>query len=319
MRLNTGSGSVRKNKARRQGDEKIKGNAKPQTSVLATKPCARSSDARPSRALESLPDVTLMGLCVFDPAWSRRSHRDPGAELLCMMRGRMTLVVAGQPKRDMTAGDFAFVPPGMPHRDVFDPDESPEIFLIQFSWAAQSVFFRRATTGRLEGIDASVRAHTWRTILELRDHSDSDATADVLLARSLLHALLLRLWCALETDAKPRADASRQHDLMERARRYLDTHYHEPIALARMAERLHVSPYYLSRVFSRETGFSLMAYLNAVRMEKAMAMLRAREGNVSEVACAVGYDSAAYFSRVFKRRFGMSPRDITPTPLPVRR
>ena len=71
-----------------------------------------------------------------------------------------------------------------------------------------------------------------------------------------------------------------------------------------MASALHVSGYHLSHVFSRESNFSLFAYLTAVRMEKAKALLAEGELTVSQVAHAVGYATPNYFSKVFRKQCG---------------
>ena len=73
---------------------------------------------------------------------------------------------------------------------------------------------------------------------------------------------------------------------------------------------MHVSGYYLSHVFSAESDFTLFSYLTTVRIEQAKALLLAGDMKVSQVAQAVGYQSPNYFSKVFRRHFGCSPRDF---------
>ncbi len=262
--------------------------------------------------MECLPVLEVMGVSVFDPLWARRWHRDPQAELLCVVRGRMTLETERRRMR-MGVGDFAFVPPNTAHRDLFPASESPEIFLARYSWPAHEAFFEQVTWERIARLPEDARSETMRAILQLRDHTASESALAATLARAQLHALLLRLWHAIAdrtggTDGV--SSRNRQRELMEHARQYLDAHYHEPLTLPGIAERLHVSPYYLSRVFSRESGFSLTSYLTSVRMDKARELLRLGTGNVSEAAYATGYENVAHFSRVFKRHFGVSPGSV---------
>ena len=267
--------------------------------------------------LAQLPEVRVAGVSVFDPVWSQRWHKSVKAELISVVRGRFSLVFEHR-RFPMKAGDLALIPPGMTHRDAFDLDDEPELFYAHFSWAASDLFFTRVTNERLRKLPEHRLTEARRLVLRLRDHGGVDSELNRTIARALLHVLLLELWSAVDAPAKE-ATGDRQHDLMIRARQYLDAHYSEPISLERMARHLHVSPYHLSRVFSRESGFSLTAYLTSVRMAVAHERLRARAGNVSEIAYAVGYESSAYFSRVFKRHFGCPPSSVRPEAAPVRR
>ena len=273
----------------------------------------QSKRGRPARrpgaaAFESLPNLFAMGVCVFDPAWSQRWHKDPHAELLYGIHGRATITFAGQ-RFPLEAGGLAFVPPDTLHRDEFDAREEPEIFMAQFRWRAASAFFQLVTNDRLAALPTHRCDEARRLVLRLREHAANDTDLDRALGRALLHVLLLQLWTDVR-GAPPPERIDRRRDLVERARRYLDTHFSEPLSLERMARELRISVYYLSRTFSRENGFSITSYLTAVRMAAARDRLRAREGNVSEVAYSVGYESSAYFSRVFKKHFGFAPRDV---------
>lgn len=70
---------------------------------------------------------------------------------------------------------------------------------------------------------------------------------------------------------------------------------------------LQVSPFYLSRVFSQESDFSLFEYLTEVRINEAKKLLSDGRLLVSEVAQRTGYDNGNYFSKVFRRKVGCSP------------
>lgn len=74
-----------------------------------------------------------------------------------------------------------------------------------------------------------------------------------------------------------------------------------------IAEQMHYSSNYLSHLIKQETGLSLEEMLISMRMERACQLL-ASGMRVQEVAMRVGYDNLAHFSRLFKRRMGVSPR-----------
>ena len=80
------------------------------------------------------------------------------------------------------------------------------------------------------------------------------------------------------------------------------------VSLKSIAEHVHLSPSYVSRVFHRETGETVTAYLNRVRVSEAKRLLRITNMRVSEVCYEVGYQSLSHFTRMFKRVTGLSPR-----------
>ena len=77
-----------------------------------------------------------------------------------------------------------------------------------------------------------------------------------------------------------------------------------------LAAAVGMSADYLARLFRRHTGLSLRAFVRVQRMQKARRLLVAGRGNVSEVAYAMGYEDPLYFSRLFKKTFGVPPSEL---------
>ncbi|MPM94812.1 HTH-type transcriptional activator Btr [bioreactor metagenome] len=81
------------------------------------------------------------------------------------------------------------------------------------------------------------------------------------------------------------------------------------LSLNRVAQQINISPNYLSAVFSQEMGCTLTEYLTEKRMEKARELLRSTTKRSGEIAFEVGYKDAHYFSFLFKKSQGCTPRD----------
>jgi AraC-like DNA-binding protein len=94
---------------------------------------------------------------------------------------------------------------------------------------------------------------------------------------------------------------------VDRAAQYVEAHHGPEITLTRVAAAIGLSPHYLTALFRRYTGRTLMSYVSDVRHREALALLRATDLDVAEVARNVGYRDAYYFSRVFKAREGCAP------------
>ena len=81
------------------------------------------------------------------------------------------------------------------------------------------------------------------------------------------------------------------------------------IISALLAEKIHINPAYLSTLFKNEVGVNYQDYLTAVRIDKAKQLLAGEPMNISQVANAVGYGSARYFSKTFEAQTGIRPAE----------
>lgn len=96
--------------------------------------------------------------------------------------------------------------------------------------------------------------------------------------------------------------------LTAKAKQYIDKNYMKDISLVTVSEALHVSEGHLSRIFHKYMGLSFIDYLTSVRIEKAKYYLANTSYTLTEIADQVGYRSVDYFSRVFKKKEGKSPK-----------
>ncbi len=104
------------------------------------------------------------------------------------------------------------------------------------------------------------------------------------------------------------ADA-RHANIIHRCIQYIGTGYAEHLTLESAARALFLSPDYLSRIFSKETGTSFNRYLNNVRITKAKELIRSGNLRLTDISQMVGYDDQSYFTKVFRRITGMSPNE----------
>lgn len=91
-----------------------------------------------------------------------------------------------------------------------------------------------------------------------------------------------------------------------------------PPSLEELGKKIGCSHFYLSRIFSAQTGQTMTQYLRQLRMEKAAELLRSGEYNVTEAALEVGYSSLSHFSQAFHETFGCCP-GLYPLKTPTQR
>ncbi|GAB3790807.1 AraC family transcriptional regulator [Spirosoma horti] len=77
-----------------------------------------------------------------------------------------------------------------------------------------------------------------------------------------------------------------------------------------MATALHMSPRYLSDLLKMETGKTTQELIHIFLINEAKNRLRAYDDNVSEIAYSLGFENMSYFSKVFKKETGFSPKDF---------
>lgn len=93
------------------------------------------------------------------------------------------------------------------------------------------------------------------------------------------------------------------------AAEYIARHLSDDLALETIAEAVNTNPSYLSRIFKKECGETLTEYITRMRIEKAKELLRLPDHFVYQVSEATGFHDPAYFSTIFKKYTGMSPKE----------
>ncbi len=97
--------------------------------------------------------------------------------------------------------------------------------------------------------------------------------------------------------------------VLDRSKDYIEGHYKdEDISLNVVASSVNISPNYFSTIFSQEMGITFVEYLTKVRMEAAKELLLKTDLRASEIGYQVGYKDPHYFSYIFKKTHGITPK-----------
>ncbi len=122
--------------------------------------------------------------------------------------------------------------------------------------------------------------------------------------------LLLRELALAEPERLPAQTAgTAAKRLVEQAMRWLELQYAQPISIEQLAKSLGYHRTHLSKMFKDAIGLSPMQFLMQIRLERAKSLLRS-QWSVEQVASSVGFADALYFSKQFRKRFGMSPSEF---------
>lgn len=84
-------------------------------------------------------------------------------------------------------------------------------------------------------------------------------------------------------------------------------HVDEKVTLENVAAGVYMNPTYVSHIFKKVSGVNLADYIVNVKTDRAKVLLQNQDYKAADVAAAVGYSSAEYFSRIFRKKTGVTP------------
>jgi len=113
----------------------------------------------------------------------------------------------------------------------------------------------------------------------------------------------------LEKTFEYEEEIAKSATIIEKIKHYIQEHYAEDIGRNEIAGVFFLTPEYLAKLYKKKTGKNLKDYINEYRIEKAKELLKAGEKNVSDIAESVGFDNFSYFSTLFKKLTGVSPKE----------
>lgn len=231
------------------------------------------------------------GELVPNPAWQMPFHSHQVHELIVVLGGRMLLETAERTLR-AGPGDLLFYHAGHAHKETADPRDPVNSLFISFR-ATEAVV---ADFG-LHMHDAEGRVRQMLTWL-VRD------------ARAGVAATQLQPLFRAALSEVRRLQASPPDPWLEDLRRHMQQNLARAVYLDDLARHARMSKFGLVRKFKRLSGRTPMLELQLMRLNQARAMMLASGLPVKAIAPAVGLNDEYQLSKLFRRHFGLSPREL---------
>ena len=151
----------------------------------------------------------------------------------------------------------------------------------------------------------SIRYNADRIIAPLfaKDAPLEDTQKAVFNLLKLLHEHRLSMHASSMTE-------ERQQYAAQTAVEYISSNYSKPVKVADIAALVGYDEFYTMKLFKKFCGWSIVDYLNGVRVTEARRLLVETGTGINEIAQSVGYNSASYFNRQFKKMFGLTPSEL---------
>ncbi|MDD3457052.1 response regulator [Sphaerochaeta sp.] len=112
-------------------------------------------------------------------------------------------------------------------------------------------------------------------------------------------------------DFRDQKAAGKYYEMIQKAKQHINLHFaDQDISLHSVASIVHVSPNHFSTIFSQETGETFIEYLTRVRINTSKELLLTTSHRSADIAYEVGFGDPHYFSYIFKKHTGISPREF---------
>ncbi|WP_438446115.1 helix-turn-helix domain-containing protein [Gorillibacterium sp. sgz5001074] len=255
-------------------------------------------------------------------------HWHQGGELLFVHRGTGRVIV-NQMSYDIRPGMLFFFQPFQLHKVYAEVEEAPyERSIFHFDPAALEPFtsaypqLNKLLTAMRQGL-VTQQAYDFKEDLDyisglydgFQRYSASSRHWEEQGALFLLQLMTCIRSALHGEDGTARESAPQARLYSERIMHWVEEHYTEPFELQQLADELHLSRTYVSRIFRRETGSSISDYLTARRIKQACSLLRTTDWPVQLIAERIGMPNPSYFIRIFKQEVGITPYRYKHTPL----
>lgn len=214
-------------------------------------------------------------------------------------------------------GHLVLVKEGELHRtaDTDEPDHERILVYFRKSFATTSnhstdtiIDFLDAKYYCVIGLSLKEQQTVEKIFMEMNQEVSKKALGFEICLQGLLMKLLVHIVRYMPgNDERAFVSSSPKHEKVSEIVKFINGHYDETLSIPIISELFFISPYYLSRIFKETTGFTIVEYINNVRVKAAQRLLSDESTKVIEISEKTGFGSVAHFNRAFKEISGCSP------------
>lgn len=259
---------------------------------------------------DELSQVKLLYISTskYEEDWHSTLHSHHCTELFYVINGKGTFRVEDL-FFPVSANDVIVVNPNVRHTEIAIPQMPMEYIVLGFNggeFLLNGSEDSRYCMMRLEE-DNNILFFLRQILVELEQRRPYHELA----AQSNLDILVINLLrqtpISLSKQSIRAINSTSNNTECNQIKRFIDNHYREQVTLDILAEKAHLSKYYLVHMFTKEYGISPINYLNQKRVEESCHFLSNTDYSISEIAQILGFSSLSYFSQSFKRIRAVSP------------
>ena len=239
----------------------------------------------------------------FHPRDSRRYSCPPAPTYLVYycIGGEMRLITVDG-DWPVASGDLIVIPPRLAH--VTDASAAS----CAYYWVSYAGEPSTAYTQFINASDLVVHLGLHPDLIAQFDVLCNFKTSNFTLPTFINAANRLKvLLTSISLTLSQKTNRNKERIDLDRIRNFMAKRLDRPLNLQELADSVNLSPYHFARTFKKLTGHSPMHYFTLLRIQQACHLLDMTQQPIKQIAPAVGYPDALYFSRIFHRIIGMTP------------
>jgi AraC-like DNA-binding protein len=254
--------------------------------------------------------VTIMGY--FPRAANHYVNRSNGSGTALMMyccAGKGYYAVGGRPLKSLSAGQVVIFPPHTPH-EYFASEDSPwSIYWVHFKGNSFYAIYDMIKEdmpidiGNIIGDKFKEIFHQCFCILQFPYYEE-----EFLYLCQQIGTMLTLLPCVVRRSLVQLALNKGSPQQIQKALSYMQAHLHEEVTLAELADTAHFSPSHLYRLFKSSTGYAPIEFFLRTKIHAAAHDIYFSTLSVKDIAISYGIENPYYFSRLFRKIIGISPK-----------
>lgn len=230
-------------------------------------------------------------------------------KLLLVVNGKGYLKQGKDSLKSLNGGDIVLLFPKERHHYYADPEDPCELMWVTFHGALCPTLIKEIGLSQDNYILPNAMTHSiQRTVQTLINALGDTDDTDRLFATGQLYILFAYLQ-QINKQSTKKAREIEQDPCVWKAIRFIEQNFYLDINVDMLCKYVNYSRSYLSRIFKSEMNMTIPEYTNMIRIQNAKSLLTETNMPMKEISISVGIHDSFYFSKIFKKYTGETPRE----------
>jgi len=238
--------------------------------------------------------------------WHSVPHTHNHMELFYIVGGKGQFLIEDQ-HHPVNAGNLIIINPNVTHTEVSLNSQPLEYIVLGIEGI--ELVTGETSNGQYNILDHFESVEVSSCLRNILREMEQKNTGYEDVCQAYMEILIIRLMRSIDLAVPTDPQMGAGNRQCAAVKRYIDLHFKETLTLEHLAEEAHMNKFYLSHAFKREYGVSPINYMTTRRIEESKYLLAETDLSMSQIAQLLGFSSQSYFSQVFHRTQGISPKE----------
>lgn len=263
-----------------------------------------------SKGSRVAPRLVYISVAKCDGDFVSTPHDHACTEIFYMTGGRGSFLIDGQ-SYPVEADDLLVINSRVQHCETGDTEAPLEYIALGVDGLELTVSDEQKQFHLFHFQKADSPLQTY--LQDMLQEIEKKAPGYDIICQHLLEVVVTRAVRSSQSSARVVPSGNKVSKECSAIRRYIDAHFKENLTLDQLAAMVHINKYHMVHSFTKAYGISPINYLLSLRLQESRYLLQATDHSMSQIAQIVGFSSPCYFSQVFHKAMGMSPREYRNT------